>query len=87
MCFILGSILGWFYENKIPVTVTENELKLLNSLSNRRWLSNYKDLILGDVLFRTFRNRFNNQKNRYESYLGYGKNSNLNLKLSRLIDI
>ena len=50
--FHSSSILGWFYENKIPVTVTENELKLLeNSLSNRRWFGNYKDLILGDVLF------------------------------------
>ena len=85
--FHSSSILGWFYENKIPVTVTENELKLLeNSLSNRRWFGNYKDLILGDVLFLEHLGIDSIIKKIGMNHIWVMvKNSNLNLKLSRLI--
>ena len=50
--FCSSSIIGWFYENNIPVTVKDKELKVLeNSLNNKNWISSHKKYNLGDVLF------------------------------------
>ena len=50
--FCTSSIKGWFFENKKPVTVNQNELKLLEkSLNKRNWISSDKKIDLGDVIF------------------------------------
>lgn len=50
--FCSRSIKSWLYENNQPVTVNQNELTLLDkSLNKRNWISNDKEINLGDVIF------------------------------------
>ena len=50
--FCSTSIKGWFYENKVPVTVKEDELEILKkSLGDKIWVSNQKVINVGDLLF------------------------------------
>ena len=50
--FCSSSIKGWLYENKNPVSVNQNELKLLDkSLNKRNWISSNKKINIGDVIF------------------------------------
>ena len=50
--FCSTSIKGWFYENKVPVTVKDDELEILKkSLGDKIWVSNQKVINIGDLLF------------------------------------
>ena len=50
--FCSTSIKGWFYENKVPVTVKDDEIKILKkSLGGKIWVSNNKEAKVGDLMF------------------------------------
>ena len=50
--FCSSSIKGWFYENKVPVTVKNDELiDLKKSLGDKIWISKHKEIKMGDLLF------------------------------------
>ena len=50
--FCSTSIKGWFYENKVPAIVKDDELKILKkSLGGKVWVSKEQDINKGDLLF------------------------------------
>ena len=50
--FCSSSIKGWFYDNKVPATVKNEELKnLKKSLGGKIWVSKHKEIKRGDLLF------------------------------------
>ena len=50
--FCSTSIKGWFYENKVPVTVKNEELKMLKkNLESKEWVSKDKETKVGDIIF------------------------------------
>ena len=84
--FCSTSIKGWFYENKVPVTVKDEELKILKkNLESKEWVSKEQEVKEGDSIFL--------EKlgvNVLISKVGlnfiwvYVKNSNFTLKLNRM---
>ena len=50
--FCSTSIKGWFCENKVPVTVNDDELQILKkSLGDKSWISKEQKTKIGDLLF------------------------------------
>ena len=84
--FCSTSVKGWFYENKVPVTVKDEELKILKkNLESKEWVSKEQEVKKGDSIFLE-----NLGVNVLISKVGlnfiwvYVKNSNFTLKLERV---
>ena len=84
--FCSSSIKGWFYENKLPVIVKDDELEILKkSLGGKSWISKDKVIKEGDSMFLE-----NLGVNALINKLGmnfiwvYVKNTNVTLKLDRV---
>jgi len=84
--FCSTSIKGWFYENKVPVTVKDDELEILKkSLGGKDWVIKDKEIEEGDTMFLE-----NLGVNSLISKVGmnfiwvYVKNTNFTLKLERV---
>ena len=84
--FCSTSIKGWFYEDKVPVTVKDEELKILKkNLESKEWVSKEQEVKEGDSIFLE-----NLGVNVLISKVGlnfiwvYLKNSNFTLKLERV---
>lgn len=83
--FCSTSIKGWFYENKVPVTVNHDELEILRKgLGGKDWASKDNEIEEGDTMFLE-----NIGVNALISKVGmnfiwvYVKNTNVTLKLER----
>tara|TARA_Y100001958_G_C20950364_1_gene353211 strand:+ start:77 stop:562 length:486 start_codon:yes stop_codon:yes gene_type:complete len=84
--FCSTSIKGWFYENKVPVTVKDDELEIMKkSLADKVWISKDKEIKVGDLMFLE-----NIGVDAIIRKLGmnfiwvYVKNTNITLKLDRM---